>query len=232
MSDFMDFSSENIQIFAFMIDQSGSMEDDKENVIEGVQTYQKKLNNILEANSIAVSISKFESQIMLGEFQHIRDMRFRYEPCGRTALYDAIVKGANHLMQYMETVVKKHGCIPKATFILFSDGRDNMSDYFASAARDSIRKLNYVGIDTIFVPFGTAIHSSFGEDLDFKITREVKNSEELVYFLGEELSNASIRQSQSRKSLGEAFFSQAKSSKNYSERTRQVLEEDDWMDFI
>ena len=59
MSNYMNFSSDNINIFMMLFDESHSMEDDTDSVRTGWKMFQKSFNNFPEANSIAVSLSKF-----------------------------------------------------------------------------------------------------------------------------------------------------------------------------
>ena len=122
MANVYDFSSDKIDIYFLLIDCSNSMAYDAENVRIGIRRYKESFENFPEANSIAVSISQFSDSFYPSEFKRIRDLDIRYSTNGATALYYSIVKGAEYLTEYIEEVTKRTGCIPRATFILFSDG--------------------------------------------------------------------------------------------------------------
>ena len=95
--------------------------------------------------------------------------------------------------------------------------------------------MNEMGITTVFVAFGKAISSNFGDELGFQATVDVKDRDSLVEFMGEELSKSCKEQSRSMKALGSNFFSHAndnESSSGYSNITSQALEDDDWIDSI
>ncbi len=236
MSDYMDFSSDNINIFEMLFDESTSMEDDEANVRTGWKMFQKSFDNFPERNSIAVSICKFSDSFEPDEFHAIDDMKFRYCPYGATALYYSIVKGAEHLTDYINRVTEKKGIVPKATFVMFSDGEPCNDPGSRSKAENAIENLNYAGVTTVFVAFGNGITSNFGKEMGFVSTIDVNNRDDLVNFLGVELSKSCKEQSMSMKSLGANFFSKATSgnsqSSGYSQTTNQVLDDTSWIDDI
>lgn len=236
MANLYEFSSDKIDIFCLNVDESGSMDGDSANVIEGLKMYKKSFENFPEVNSIAVSLSKFSYDFYPGEFTSISNMSTHYDAGGGTALYKSIVKGAKYLVSYVNEVANKTGCIPRATYIVFSDGESCTDDRTpASAAKAAINDLNMAGINTVFVAFGQAVSSEFGKKLGFTCTLDVNNRNTLVNFLGVELSKSCKEQSKSMKSLGENFFSQAmgnENSKGYSKATSQALNDDDWISDI
>lgn len=234
MSNYMNFSSDNINIFMMLFDESHSMEDDTDSVRTGWKMFQKSFNNFPEANSIAVSLSKFSDSFYPEEFQSIENLKFRYYPDGATALYYSIVMGAEYLTNYINSVTERKGVIPKATFIVFSDGEPCHDKAKRADAQMAIQNLNYAGITTVFVAFGKSISSRFGEEMGFVSTIDVKNRTDLVNFLGVELSKSCKEQSKSMKALGANFFSQANNSQStgYSQKTEQALEDLSWIDEI
>lgn len=230
-----DFSSDNINVFLMVLDSSGSMEDDTFNVRKGLEAYKKDFENFYEANSIVVSASSFDSHYYPKPFVKVRNMSTAYSTGGRTALCFSIVQGAEQLKTYIEEVSRRTGVIPRATFILFSDGQPCDDPVEPSRAKEAIEELNYAGITTVFVAFGNAISSEFGKIMGFQSTRDVNDRNSLVDFMVEELSKSCKEQSQSMKALGADFFSHAtdkESSANYSNTTKQALEDDDWIDEI
>lgn len=234
MANFYDFSSDKIDTYMFLVDGSSSMAGDTKNVEKGLKGYKESFESFPDVNSISVSVSQFNGEVYLNDFTKISQMSTRHVADGATAIYYAIEKGTEHLLKYIEKVTERAGVTPKATFIVFSDGepckdRANMSD-----AKKAISKLNYAGVTTVFVAFGSAINSSFGKKLGFMSTKDVTNREVIVEFLSEELSKSCKEQSKSYKALGANFFSQAvnSSSKGYSQATAQVLEDDSWINDI
>ena len=233
MSHFYDFPSDKMDVFELNLDSSGSMEDDTQNVIKGLEMYKKSFEGFPEANSIVVAISKFANDFSAGYFRPVKEFTFNYRPNGGTALCYSIVKGAEHLQAYMEEVTKRTGCIPRGTYVVFSDGEPCGDRMTEEQAKEAIEKLNYAGITTVFVAFGKAIRSEFGAKLGFMATIDVTDRDTLVNFLGVELSKSCKEQSQSLKALGANFFSQAankEQSKGYSHATTQALNDTGWMD--
>lgn len=235
MANILNFSSDKIDIFLFVIDKSTSMEKDERNVIDGLKMYKKSFENFPEANSIAVSVSKFSNSYYPEDFKRISEFDTSYYADGATALYYSIVKSAEQLKDYIEEVTQQTGCIPTATYILFSDGEPYNDRMNRNQAKRAIEELNYAGITTVFVAFGEAISSEFGQDLGFVSTINVNDRETLVNFLGVELSNSCKEQSKSLKALGANFFSQAAGSEDseaYSQTTAQAIEDNSWFDDI
>lgn len=231
------FSSDNVNIFKFNIDSSSSMEDDGKyrDVIAGLEMYKKSFMDFPESDSIAISLSKFASRYHPVPFENIREFTVDYRPDGATALHESIVKGGIFLIAYMTRVTRKNGVIPRATYIVFSDGHPCQDRMSSEDSKKIIQELKDAGVTTVFVAFGEAIGSSFGDDLGFDSTIEVKEQSELVNFLGVELSKSCKEQSQSMKALGANFFSQAvgnKNSEGYSLRTSAVVDDEDFMDDI
>lgn len=235
MSNFMGFSSDQMNVFLMLIDQSSSMRDDEENVRFGLKIYQKKFENFPGVNSIAVSICKFSDQLVVSEFKQVKDLNLSYSTNGCTALNYSIVHAAKYLNNYIQEITKVKGTPPRATFIVFSDGepcQDRMSE---SDGMKAIQRLNLANVDTAFVAFGEGITSEFGKRMGFMSTINVTDRNKLVNFLGVELSNACKEQSQSMKSLGADFFSHAADktkSEGYSQTTAQALEDTSWIDEI
>lgn len=232
MADYFDFSSDKINIFIFVIDSSDSMKKDKQNVKDGLRDYKKSFEGFIEANSIAVSICKFNCDFYPGEFRPIKEFTTDYNTSGTTALYYSIVEAEKHLNKYVKDVIQRTGCIPRVTFILLSDGEPCDDRRYPDEAKKSIENMNYAGYTTVFIAFGSAISSEFGKKLGFMSTIDVRDRSTLVNFLGVELSNSCKEQSRSLKALGADFFSKVAGNGNsdeYSHTTAQALEDDSWM---
>ena len=233
MSNFMDFTTDKADAFLLLLDSSSSMEDDRYNVQTGLEMYQKSFENFSEANSIAVSISRFADDFNPVEFRHVKDIDISYYPYGYTALYYSICEGAKYLKDYISQVTAAKGIVPRGTFIVFSDGEPCEDMGTREEAMQAIQDLNYAGITTVFVAFGKSIRSKFGKEMGFMSVIDVTNRDALVNFLGVELSKSCKEQSKSMKSLGANFFSQAvgtTDSERFSQATAQALEDTSWMD--
>ena len=230
--NFMDFTSDKVDIFILLVDSSGSMAEDASAVSKGLEMYKKSFENFSEVSSIVVSVSKFATDLYLTPFCRVKDIDTSYEASGTTVLNYAIVEGSKYLKKYMQDIIEVKAIIPKATFIVFSDG-EPMKDYATTGeAKSAIENLNESGVTTVFVAFGKSIVAAYGKKMGFKSTIDVNNRNTVIEFLGVELSKSCKKQSKSLKGLGENFFSKAASeqSTEYSSKTAQVLEDEDWMD--
>lgn len=233
----MDFSSDKADVFLLLLDQSDSMRYDAQNMRDGLRMFKESFENFSEVNSIAVSICRFSDShnITFGKFEKVENLKLQYRTGGTTALNYAIVKSANFLTNYMDEVTNKKGIVPKATFIVFSDGQPCEDCAPATHSKNVIEALNYAGVTTVFVAFGSDVSSEYGKNLGFLSVIDVNNRSELTNFLGVELSKSCKEQSMSMKSLGANFFSKAAietESEKYSKASKQALDDTDWIDDI
>lgn len=211
------------------------MSDDVDNVRKGLKMFKESFEGFSLANSIMVSICRFESDFYPSSFRPVMEMDTRYYTNGGTALNYAIVKAEKILNEYVDEVVRRTGLTPKVTFVCLSDGEPCHDRMTSQDGKEAIERMNYAGITTAFAAFGTGINSKFGKKMGFMANIDVTNRETLLNFLGVELSNSCKEQSQSMKSLGASFFSQAtekSQSQEYSQTTAQVLEDDSWINDI
>ena len=229
MANFYDFSSDKIDIFFFLLDSSSSMEPNRDEVLEGLRNYQKNFQEFDEAGSIVVNISKFDSDFKPGNFKSVKAFNIDYDTGGETALYYSIVKAYELLQKYIDNVIDKKNIIPRATFIVLSDGCPYNDPGNFESAKSAIEKMNYAKINTVFIPFGNGITSEFGENLGFMA---IKRGHNLSKFIGEDLSEYCKGQSKSFKQLGSNFFSQMEhgTSQKYSQKTEQALEDFSWLE--
>lgn len=235
MANVYSFSSDRIYVYLFLIDKSGSMGYDEENMRAGLRAYKKSFENFPEANSIAISRSTFNETVDLQCFRALDEMDTEnYRANGGTAIYYAIIEGANHLKRYMQEIAEILAIKPIGTLVVLSDGVSEGDRATRSEAKEAIDNLNYMGVNTVFVAFGEALRSNFGDALGFSSTIDVRNRESLVTFMGERLSESCKQQSKSLKALGANFFSKAtnSSSAGYSKTTAQALDDEDWFDVL
>lgn len=235
MSNYFNFSSDKIDIFLLLLDSSGSMDDDVGNVRKGLQLFRESFNGFYLANSIVVSVCRFDDNFYPGDFRPVMEMDTSYSTDGRTALNYALVKTGEYLNEYVREVVRRTGVTPKVTLVCFSDGHPCGDRMYTSDGKDAIKKMNYAGVTTAFAAFGGEINAQYGKDMGFMATIDVTKREDLLNFLGVELSNSCKEQSQSLKALGANFFSQAvekSQSQEYSQVTAQALEDNSWIDEI
>lgn len=237
MANTFDFSSENISIYEMVLDVSGSMRKGniQKQVRKGIKTFIDKFETFAEAGSIVIAMSKFGDTYYPEDFKNVRNLDTRYNAYKgeATAVYYSIVQGAKHLTDYATEVTKRKNTKPTVSFIVFSDGKPCCDGANRSDAKKTIEDLNFAGVNTIFVPFGDAITSDFGEKLGFSCVEKVDGENDIVDFM-EKLSEAVKIQSKSRKPLGANFFSQVANglSQGYSKATEQALEDDDWFEDI
>ena len=235
MANYYNFSSDKIDIFLLLLDSSGSMDDDVANVRKGLELFRESFNGFYLANSIVVSVCYFNDDFYAGDFRPVMEMDTRYSTDGRTALNYALVKAGEYLNICVRDVVRRTGVTPKVTLVCFSDGHPCGDRMYTSDGQEAIKKMNYSGVTTAFAAFGGEINAQYGKDMGFMATIDVTNREDLLNFLGVELSNSCKEQSQSLKALGANFFSQAvekSQSQEYSQTTAQALEDNSWIDEI
>lgn len=232
MNHYFGFTSDRSNIFFMGLDVSGSMDGCQKDMKRGLEAYKRQFGSFSEASSVAIAKCTFGNGFYAEPFKALSEFDTSYGVNREnTALYDAIVYGAKYLLDYMKQVKEKTGNAVRATFIIASDGGDNNSRSEYHQAKKTIENLNYAGITTVFVAFGEAINSKFGEKMGFMSVKDVsKDGEEIVDFF-EQLSQSCKEQSKSLKALGANFFSRATSSSTgYSNKTEQVLEDEDWID--
>ena len=227
MANYMGFTTDNINIFIFVIDASGSMEDNEDEVERGLKKFSKSFEKFPEANSIAVSICQFNEGVSLGDFKNVKEVNLKYYTNGGTWLNYAIVKTAGYLKDYISQVVEKTEVTPTVTYLVFSDGKPEGDPLREKDGREAIESLNYMGVTTAFVAFGNAMEAQYGKNMGFVATVDVDDIEN---FLGVELSSSCKEQSKRNEALGSDFFSQINNnseSANYSTETAQAFS-DDW----
>ena len=239
MGNVMKFSSDQVYIYMILIDASGSMVEDESNVKEGIKNLKESLQGFPESSSIAISISKFNRYLNLGEFRRVQDISTNYCADGGTALYRSINEAADYLQNYLNEIRKVNKIEPIATYFLLSDGVssggfiDMDKETGKRTCKKVIEAMNLQDINTAFVAFGEAINSNFGKNLGFKATVDIKNRNQLLEFLGVHVSESIKNQSQRCEPLGENFFSKASgTSEGYSSATAQALDDDAWIDDI
>lgn len=234
MANVMKFSSDKIDVFLILVDSSGSMSEQEYNVIEGLKLFKKSFEKFPNASSIAVSVSNFDDSFYPCSFELIKDFKIKYKTRGATALYYSIVEGAKFLTDYMNEIAREKKCVPKATFLVLSDGEPCQDKANSKDAKKAISQLNNMGVTTAFVAFKEAISSDFGRALGFNATIDIKDKNALTQFFGVELSNSCKEQSNSVTPLGAEFFSKGLNgnSEEFSNATAQILEDDSWLDEI
>lgn len=236
MANFFDVTSDKADIFLILVDSSGSMDCDEQNVRKGLRLFKESFNDFEFANSVIVSVCKFDDNFYPGEFRKVKEMNTEYYANNAwTALNYAIVEVEEFLSRYVQEFIERKGISPKVTFVCISDGRPEHDKLSTSEGKEAIRKLNYAGVTTAFAALGHNVDSSFGRDMGFIATIDVTDRNTLLNFLGVELSNSCKEQSQSMKSLGANFFSKANEkskSQEYSQATAQALGDTSWIDEI
>lgn len=235
MSDLYEFSTDRINIFSLVVDSSSSMAENTSAMRNGLEMYKESFKNFPEVDSMSVAVNMFDTKYHESYFRGIDEFDVEYYADGGTAIFYSIHRGAKQLLNYIDKVTDKTGCIPRATFIVFSDGEPCSDRMTMDDAKEAIEELNYAGVTTVFVAFGDSISSEFGNELGFISTIDVNDRSVLTSFLGEELSKSCKEQSQSIRALGANFFSKAineSKSEKYSQKTKQTLEDDDWFDDI
>ena len=229
--DVVKFENSWISTYMLVLDTSGSMEDYTRDMRKGLVAFKENfIADVSDKSSIVVSKCVFANSYRRGAFLPLESFDTSYYAEGGTALYEACVKGSRDLLRYREEVIKVNNCIPRCTFMLYSNGMNNSGSEKFEDARAAIQKLNQMGITTVFVPFGEAMSTELGSSLGFVATKKAYDLEE---FMGRELSRSCSEQSKSLSSLGANFFSAAdKENSQYSAGADQALNDDSWFENI
>lgn len=231
------FDTDQIVTMYILLDFSLSMKENRRDVIEGLKMYKERTSKLAreEGISIAVCISKFNHRYFQGEFVEPKDLYIDYEPCGDTAMYNALNESIEYNEKYVKEVINNTKVIPKRAFIIMSDGKENCypTEDLIKKVKDGIAMLNSANTTTAFVAFGDAITTEIGQELGFQSIVNVKDRSLIRKFLGEDLSRSTIEHSRSATPLGSSFFSKSKygvgQSEKVSERAKEVIEDRKWL---
>jgi len=205
------FSTDRVNIFMFVYDVSGSMDDYCSAIRKANRAFYNDFSRFEEKNSVAISKATFDDNCHISPFGPVKNFSVDYDVGGSTWLYSAIVKTGQELLDYVNEITSRLNIRPQVTYMVFSDGRDN-GPHRMDEARDMIAKLNSIDATTVFVAFGEAIQIKDGENLGFSCVRDINSSAELISCLGTELSQSCIEQSKSAFALKSKFFSKAATS--------------------
>lgn len=226
-----DFASDNINIFVNIYDMSSSMEDDIGKMQNANRIFYDEFMGFEEKGSIAIAKAVFADGFEMGAFRDIKDFNTGYRAYGNTALYNAIIQTAKNTIAYYNEIVKRLNVRPRITFLVFSDGGDNIgttSDY--NKAKEMIKQLNSLDATTVFVAFRGAIANEDGKRLGFTCTKDIKDAKDLSICMGKELSRSCREQSKSAYSLKSEFFSKADKNSNEDKLQDQLINDDELFD--
>lgn len=169
-----ELESENINLIFLGIDESGSMGQWLSNMKNCLSEFKTALSESKEADEILVARADFEDDCRIGGYKKISEFDTTFDVGGCTAMYDAIVDGADKLKEYRQ-FLKDQGVRVKAVFAIFSDGLDNSSHNSFSEAKQTIEFLNSEEITTAFISFGGAATQT-AKDLGFRNILDVASS--------------------------------------------------------
>lgn len=149
-------------LVGYIVDKSGSMIDYESDMGEALNLVKDTIKGSKEADEMMISVTQFADTVKTTGYQKIEDVDVQYEAEGCTKLYDAIVGVQKALFAgdgsgYVEKLLK-NGNRPKAVIFIFSDGRDNDSDYTKNDARKAVEFLQKNEIPVGFIEFGSYAH--------------------------------------------------------------------------
>jgi len=225
-----EFTSDNVNIFCFLYDVSGSMEPDVAAMRKANIAFYDDFSEFKDKGSIAIAKAIFASGYGMSNFESIENFNTGYSVGGGTKLYYAICETVDNIIRYYNEIVKRLNVRPRITFLVFSDGDDNESPDCYPKAKEKIKELNSMDATTIFVAFRDAIKEKSGEKLGFTCTREIDNVNELISCMGKELSKSCKEQSKSAYSLKSKFFSKINNTPKEDEKTEEEIFDDNFWD--
>ncbi|MDE7478281.1 MAG: hypothetical protein K2M91_10080 [Lachnospiraceae bacterium] len=199
-----EIDSENINLIFLGIDQSGSMDAFRNDMMHSLKEFKDALINSKEAEEILVARADFEDTITVGGYKKISEFDTAFRAGGCTAMYDAVTEGTGKLKDYRQ-YLKDQGVRVKAVFAIFSDGLDNSSKSSFSEAKKAVNFLNDEEITTAFISFGgEAVKEA--KDLGFRNILDVTSSASELRKAFDCLSKSVIESSKSVVADGDDFF--------------------------
>lgn len=170
-----DLESESITLIFLGNDESGSMTPYINDMKNCLSEFKTALTDSKEADEILVARADFSDTINVGGYKKISEFDTGFAAYGMTAMYDAIVEGADKLKEYRKFLKEQGMTRVKAVFAIFSDGLDNQSSHSFSETRQAVEFLNSEEITTAFISFGGDATKT-AKDLGFRNILDVASS--------------------------------------------------------
>ena len=123
------FGVDKINIYSLNLDTSSSMQPNCAEMREGLRRFGNSFKGFSESSSIAIAKNTFDDSYNAAPYQMVRDFDPSYSPWGNTAMYDAIIIGGSNLIEYMKEVTARNGCLPRGTYVIWTDGESNTGKY-------------------------------------------------------------------------------------------------------
>ncbi|MBO0781847.1 MAG: hypothetical protein J2P37_23765 [Ktedonobacteraceae bacterium] len=154
-------SSDRAQLIVTLLDMTSSMRPFRQDVIDAYNTMIDTLKSSRQADQMLLSAWTFNTAPYL--LHGYTPMEFvpslnktSYKPDDATALYDAILHGLIGAVAYGQDL-RNQGVRTKITYIVFTDGEDNVS-------RSTARQVHLVVTDLLAQEIYTFVLVGFGEE--------------------------------------------------------------------
>lgn len=209
-----ELNTDDVTLVALILDESSSMENVRNDVIDAFNTMTRALADSKSRDSILLSAWKFsdESRLLFNytPIEQVKDLTLaQYAPNGMTALYDATLDGITGAVGYGQDL-RNAGIRTRSIIVVLSDGGDNSSRTTAANIRavsedlikQEIYTLAFIGLGDEAYFSGIASGMGFPEVITSANTgSEIRKALHLV-------SGSVIRASQNQINSGSnSFFS-------------------------
>ena len=160
-----DLNTDDVTLLVVILDQSGSMNSVRNDVIDAFNEMTRALADSKAADSILMSAWTFDNQpnLLFGytPIDSVKDLNdTMYKPQGATALYDATMDSFTGIVAYGQDL-RNNGIRTRSIVVVISDGADNVSGYTAASVKT-------VAMDLLRQEFYTLAFVGFGNETHFK----------------------------------------------------------------
>jgi uncharacterized protein YegL len=153
-----DLNTDDVTLVVLVMDESGSMDGVRSEVIDAFNQMTRALNDSKSADGILMSAWTFSNtpKLLFGytPINAVKDLTEKdFKPDGATALYDAVLDGFTGIVAYGQDL-RNNGIRTRAIVVVISDGGDNVSQHTAHSVKtiaDDLMKqefytLAYIGM--------------------------------------------------------------------------------------
>lgn len=199
-----DLNTDDVTLLSVIIDQSGSMQSVRNDVIDAFNQMTRALYDSKARDSILMSCWTFADKPDLlfsyTPIDSVTDLTAaQYSPNGATALYDAVLDGFTGIVGYGQNL-RNSGIRTRCIVVVVSDGADNMSGHTAASVRTVALDLLKQEIYTLaFVGFGDApLFNQIAQSMGFPAVLTAGNTPGEIRRALNMVSGSVIRTSQAK----------------------------------
>lgn len=152
-----EIENDHMYVLGVAQDRSGTMGPYDSDMNGAMQNFVESVQGSKSDDEMLVSVTTFNSTVSSTGFQNVADLDTTYWSGGCTALYDAIIVAAKQVIDYVDQL-NASGVRTRGGLVIYSDGKDNVSQNDAAAAAKMIAELIRREIMVAFVAFWQDAH--------------------------------------------------------------------------